>query len=570
LTYQIFNLPKQSLGTGLALKPSWKISFFLTTTTTPTPVYTTSALTTTHTQPVQADAGGILATIYLDPAIVYKASVYDQNDVLQYTVDPVNDNLLSQSSIGLLLYPRTAAEITAGVTPTNYYIEPLNVLRYGTNTTPGTTDMTAAIQAAVTVATYLGHAVIPPGVYKTTSTVSIPMGSFGAFTLEIQTGAVINYSGSGYAFDAATPAIAYANVNIVGGGDIVGNSSGLAGIRYYCFNRGLIQGIRCRGFTTGSGILIEGANTIDLLDIELVGNQDGIRLVAKLDGGLPYAANACRLIGGHINNNSRWGIYDDATGTGGASNSNNYYATTFDPNGSNGAGSGNIFIQGGIAHVIASYMEYSPSQYGKYNIVLGDATYHPVATVIRDTFFAGLAAVTASIYDNGTSTFIHDNTEVGACTYFIEGGTAGVQRRIGPNNASVVGAFFGGTDNGDTMSIGNPTDTLASSMSPSATGMAMKTICGKGGVLSIRARDSGDTNIANFLDYGGSTVAGVSKLGAFKVGRVTVANLPAAASFTDYILVVTDANATTQNSIVAAGGANVMLVKSDGTNWRIV
>ena len=42
-------------------------------------------------------------------------------------------------------YDRTAAEISAGVTPTNYQYEPGNVLRYGDNTTPGTTDMGVVI-----------------------------------------------------------------------------------------------------------------------------------------------------------------------------------------------------------------------------------------------------------------------------------------------------------------------------------------------------------------------------------------------------------------------------------------
>lgn len=41
--------------------------------------------------------------------------------------------------------PQTAAESLAGVTPTNLEHPPGNVLRYGTNTTPGTTDMTGAV-----------------------------------------------------------------------------------------------------------------------------------------------------------------------------------------------------------------------------------------------------------------------------------------------------------------------------------------------------------------------------------------------------------------------------------------
>jgi hypothetical protein len=51
---------------------------------------------------------------------------------------------LSQENVGAVLYPRTAAEVSASVTPTNYYYEPGNVLRYGTNTNPGTTDMSDA------------------------------------------------------------------------------------------------------------------------------------------------------------------------------------------------------------------------------------------------------------------------------------------------------------------------------------------------------------------------------------------------------------------------------------------
>lgn len=159
MPYQIFKLPKETLIAGAAIKPSWKVNFYVTGTTTPTPVYTTSALSTTHTQPVQADSGGTLATVYLDPAVTYKASVYDQNDVLQYTVDPVNDSVLSQAIIGGLLYPRTAAEISAGVTPTNYAYPPGDVRRYGADPT-GASDSTTAIQNACDQAVQIGG--IPP------------------------------------------------------------------------------------------------------------------------------------------------------------------------------------------------------------------------------------------------------------------------------------------------------------------------------------------------------------------------------------------------------------------------
>jgi hypothetical protein len=48
-------------------------------------------------------------------------------------------------------HAQTAAEIAAGVTPTNYGYPPGDIRRYGENTTPGTTDMSAAVQAACDV-----------------------------------------------------------------------------------------------------------------------------------------------------------------------------------------------------------------------------------------------------------------------------------------------------------------------------------------------------------------------------------------------------------------------------------
>jgi hypothetical protein len=104
---------------------------------------------------------GTLVVSNGDSSIYYRvvsddAIVIGSNAVL---FEPVA-GAVTQSSIGLALYPRTAAEVAAGVTPTNYYYPPGNVLRYGTNTNPGTTDMTAAIQAAANVAAISGGRVV--------------------------------------------------------------------------------------------------------------------------------------------------------------------------------------------------------------------------------------------------------------------------------------------------------------------------------------------------------------------------------------------------------------------------
>ena len=153
MTYQLYRLPASVLFTGGVLAPGWKVYFYLTGTTTPTPVYTTSALNVAHTQPVEADSAGVMPLIYLDPSIVYKSVVYDENDVLQsdFGADPVNDSVLSQSVIGALLYPRTPAEIAAGVTPTNYAYPELTPKRYGA-AGDGAADDSSAFSSMLSVA----------------------------------------------------------------------------------------------------------------------------------------------------------------------------------------------------------------------------------------------------------------------------------------------------------------------------------------------------------------------------------------------------------------------------------
>src|ERR1035437_1831420 len=53
------------------------------------------------------------------------------------------------------------------------------------------------------------------------------------------------------------------------------------------------------------------------------------------------------------------------------------------------------------------------------------------------------------------------------------------------------------------------------------------------------------------------------------VAVYTVATLPAAATQQGQRQLVTDATATTFNSTVAGGGANIVPVFSDGANWKI-
>ena len=70
---------------------------------------------------------------------------------------------------GVDSYKQTAAEIAASVTPVNYAYPPGHVYRYGTNTTPGTTDMTAALNNSIKAVGSGGTVVWPADTYLITS-----------------------------------------------------------------------------------------------------------------------------------------------------------------------------------------------------------------------------------------------------------------------------------------------------------------------------------------------------------------------------------------------------------------
>jgi len=150
--------------------------------------YVDSTQTTQNTNPIELNFRGECA-LWLDPTLTYKFSLTDQfgNTIPGWPVDNVPGGFgAGQLSVNLIpnptntftlgsptnswaqlylgansapaydpvggnigYYARTAAEIAASVTPVNYAYAPGNVLRYGTNTNPGTTDMTTAFSNAL-------------------------------------------------------------------------------------------------------------------------------------------------------------------------------------------------------------------------------------------------------------------------------------------------------------------------------------------------------------------------------------------------------------------------------------
>jgi hypothetical protein len=106
----------------------YKLATFDAGTTNPRTTWQDAAQVSPNTNPIILDARGE-AVIFWSGA--YKAQLQDSTGAVIWTVDNIAAPDLTQAALGLILYPRTAAEIAASVTPTNYAFPPYDVRRYG-------------------------------------------------------------------------------------------------------------------------------------------------------------------------------------------------------------------------------------------------------------------------------------------------------------------------------------------------------------------------------------------------------------------------------------------------------
>ena len=144
-------------------------------TTTLATVYSDSALAIPQANPVTANAAGQFPPIYLSPD-------YDVRCILKNAAGTTlsdDDNIptdyidLTATQVGTALYPATAAETAASVTPAQYQYAPGDIRRYGAVTGLENVDVTtAALQLALN-ANSAGRVYIPAGQWFINATVTV-------------------------------------------------------------------------------------------------------------------------------------------------------------------------------------------------------------------------------------------------------------------------------------------------------------------------------------------------------------------------------------------------------------
>jgi hypothetical protein len=132
-----------------------KLFTYVAGTSTKIATYTDSTGGTSNTNPIVLNFRGECA-VWMDPTKVYKLALAPSTDTdppsnAIWTADnirpAVDYSTLTATFIGQIIWPRTAAEISALVTPSDYSYPPYDVRRYGA-AVDGITDSSAAFNQA--------------------------------------------------------------------------------------------------------------------------------------------------------------------------------------------------------------------------------------------------------------------------------------------------------------------------------------------------------------------------------------------------------------------------------------
>lgn len=248
----------------------------------------------------------------------------------------------------------------------------------------GGSDIGAQINSALNSCNFQCLVAVPAGNYNFSTSIVLPLVQYGTYGVSFDPGAVLNYSGTGDEITTTTTAgIAGSAHLIIQGGTHTATSSGTSAVHVYPTNFVTIRDMVIKGFFSGDGIKIEGANQVVIENNEITQNLNGVHLVPTFCQvvspfacgpgvtGAPFSPNAIRILHNQITGSFHWAIFDETVVTGGGLSpalNNHYEDNNLENNGVSGSAFGAIYEQRSIGTVIGpgNYFEGSPRQ-----VVLG-------------------------------------------------------------------------------------------------------------------------------------------------------------------------------------------------------
>jgi len=160
--------------------------------------------------------------------------------------------------------------------------------------------------------------------------------------------------------------------------------------------------------------------------------------------------------------------------------------------------------------------------------------------------YSALATATTANYNTAVGYRALNTDETGSGNTAL--GSDALFAVTGANNTAI------GYAAGDSLTTGSNNVVIGHNADGSSATVSNEITLGNSSITSLRVPGLTMTAGAKWINNGTQTVAALAAAGTAGAGARAV---------------VTDANATTFHSIVAGGGANVVPVFSDGTNWRI-
>lgn len=528
---ELFITPSRATNSNGLNIDGAKWFFYLTGTTTKESVFTTSALSVAHANPVVADAAGKFANIYLNPVKTYRAVLKTADEAtIIYDIDPVN------SDAGVFLQSGAGANAR---TVQDKLRDVISVKDFGA-TGDGSTNDAASIGEALTYAGTIANGAtveVPAGVYvcgatgltvpqkvtlklnsgakitsSATNAITVTLGAFGLSGSVVGDGyaSLIEHTGTGAGILLNGTGESQADVYLANF-RLKGSSAGAAGILGRKFNRMITENVKVYDYTAGDALRSEGANSVTHINPHLSGCLNGVHNLTLVSSG-NFTSNAIQVIGGQITFCTGWGWYEDVSGGAGVNLGNGAIGTTFENNGTNLSGTtGHLFIQNSDAFNLTNcYVETVTGTVPTSAIIVGDVSNAPKGTCFTGNVFQTLGTNTISNV-NGASTFIEGNILNGTTTNFVNNGTASRNLYLGQNR-SVATNYFAGSDGGSDSVVFGGTGTLLNQQGPTIRGYGFNTLSGLNQDLVIRTRGGG-TNSILFQDSGGSSVASVADNG---------------------------------------------------------